>query len=799
MQGRLRPARPLARAVAFALLVPLAPFASAAERHGPSCLVPTVGSPACTAGTGSAPGSAVAANGPGLHVGNPIEVASGNKYQREIDYLGFGTGLAFTRHYNSLLADEDESLGPGWRHTYQVSLAGIREGGLRLRQSDGRTLDFAPVPGTSSPAVHLGATPADGLVTHEGERSSWYLPDGRRLDFRGPWLERLDFGDARGALELRYRRDGRVASVVDRLGRALEFRYVARSEALPTWNDAAARYRPPGALEAVLLPDGRELRFEYAADRTLESAVRADGDRVDYGYTDIDWLPPLLASRRVTPAGADAGTAVRTRWRYDDDGLAIGVDGAVGLDVERVPHGPDGGGTATVRWRDGRTEAVAWSADGRIVGGDAPPPPPAPVDAGANDGSAPAPLDAIADAALATLRPAPDGDGATLLATLPLEGRDAPLWMRADGYGNLDLLRLGKTDLQRLLGRAGAGPLASCGTAPLDGSAVAARLAALADGAEPCAGDALATFALESALERRQRYRPRVRASRPAPERHGSTDAPTAFNPGVRFPTIPQVRQGPEPSACDVPSGKDCAALVEDHEMALLSECVYESGTCASDWRAVDPAEIGLEDTDFHDAGFDAVLYHDAATGRYTLTFRGTDGVGDDWKGANIPQGQGKQTRQYDLAYDLAFSVTEALPPGADLSFAGHSLGGGLATFAALRMQGQATVFNAAALHPATAARVGLEQEYADADQYIDLVTIHDDPVTAVARTANNNGLFGAKFTPGRHTVLANPTEAWTDRNVGTRPYHVPLARHSMAAVIEQLEIILDKHCGGMP
>ena len=514
MRGRGRPGGPLGRWMAAALLCALSAPATLARAapQGASCLVPTVGSPSCAAGNASAaPGSAVASNGPGLHVGNPIEVTGGNKYQREIDYRAFGTGLAFVRHYNSLLADEDLGLGPGWRHTYHVSLAALEGGGLRLRQSDGRALDFAHVPGTRRPEVHVGAA-ADGLIAHDSGRSRWYLPDGRRLDFEGPRLVRLDWGDARGALDILYR-NGRVARVVDRTGRALELRYVERADALPAYGETGTRYRPPGALDSLVLPDGTRTRFEYDAERPLAAAVHADGARVDYGYTDVDWLPPLLATRRATPTGGAPGSVTETRWRYDADGLAVGVSGAVGLDVERVPDGPHAG-TATVRWHDGRVAALSWSDDGRALASDG-----FPVaamerrTAPRRVARAPTELEALADAALATLRTVPDEDGSTLLATLAPGGRAAPLRMRADRHGNLDLSRLGATDLEALLASGAMGALPSCGEGRPDDAEIVGRLMALAGGATPCAADVLVTFALEDSLERRQRARPPARGS----------------------------------------------------------------------------------------------------------------------------------------------------------------------------------------------------------------------------------------------------------------------------------------------
>lgn len=54
---------------------------------------------------------------------NPVNGATGNKYQAEPDYIGTGRlPLEFTRHYNSAY-NEHRALGLRWRHSYDRQLA----------------------------------------------------------------------------------------------------------------------------------------------------------------------------------------------------------------------------------------------------------------------------------------------------------------------------------------------------------------------------------------------------------------------------------------------------------------------------------------------------------------------------------------------------------------------------------------------------------------------------------------------------------------------------------------------------
>ncbi|SFM91981.1 DUF6531 domain-containing protein, partial [Halopseudomonas yangmingensis] len=73
------------------------------------------------------------------YVGNPINLANGNKFQLEIDYQGLGEfALRFERAYNSHLVTERSSLGPGWQHNYDRRIVEQADGFLRISRADGR-------------------------------------------------------------------------------------------------------------------------------------------------------------------------------------------------------------------------------------------------------------------------------------------------------------------------------------------------------------------------------------------------------------------------------------------------------------------------------------------------------------------------------------------------------------------------------------------------------------------------------------------------------------------------------------
>ena len=198
------PALPQSPVIPTSPALPQSPVipTSQTSAYSTSCTIPHAGAPSCEAES-NAGSSAITPDIP-YHVGNPIDVVSGNKYQRDIDYKAFNSGLTLVRHYNSSLADHNTGFGQGWRHTYQVFLTRPGPGKLNIVQSDGRLIEFALLEGTQEPNVYLPHNRSDGVLV-AAEKSVWYLPDGRTFTFNGSYLTEIDFGDHRGKLTLHYR------------------------------------------------------------------------------------------------------------------------------------------------------------------------------------------------------------------------------------------------------------------------------------------------------------------------------------------------------------------------------------------------------------------------------------------------------------------------------------------------------------------------------------------------------------------------------------------------------------------
>ncbi|WP_455261215.1 PAAR-like protein [Prevotella jejuni] len=132
--------------------------------------------------------------------------------------------------------------------------------------------------------------------------------------------------------------------------------------------------------------------------------------------------------------------------------------------------------------------------------------------------------------------------------------------------------------------------------------------------------------------------------------------------------------------------------------------------------------KLGVNTTELNDTktGFKADIYKDK-NGDYVFVYRGTysdpnhpenDLIHDwskEWTDDNMKQGLGMGSEQYEKSIDIAKRVNRNKPKDKQLTIAGHSLGGGLATAAGAATGSKTYAFCPAGVHPNTYKMYGVQ------------------------------------------------------------------------------------------
>ena len=167
--------------------------------------------------------------------------------------------------------------------------------------------------------------------------------------------------------------------------------------------------------------------------------------------------------------------------------------------------------------------------------------------------------------------------------------------------------------------------------------------------------------------------------------------------------------------------------LAQAQTRAKLADAVYkdpDQQKLREGWsRASDDdlKKLGLIDsnggrlTEIPDSDFKVDVFK-GPDGKYVVAFKGaTPSSMEDWKN-NIQQGAGNPGDYYSRALRIADQLHANDPD--NVEYAGHSLGGGLASAAAASYGSPATTFNAAGLNDKTLLRTGVASDSANSNAY---------------------------------------------------------------------------------
>lgn len=253
-----------------------------------------------------------------LGAGNPVHLATGNKYQQETDLPpnpGL-RGLELVRHYNAMDV-RTSALGRGWVLSYDTRLYRVATG-WQIMQADGSRVDFPDRRVNAQGIHHTG----HGQLRPGENHIDWFHPTGTSMRFEDDgWLTVVQWPNGESVYIVRHADDGprkgHIKAVQNDHGQRLAFHYGIV--------DAQAR------LTGVDTPLGR---FDYSYDmpqtehasspHRLISVSRPDGMQRRYLHEpELQAGHPyaLTGIEIVSPATAES-ERINT-WAYDAHGRAI--------------------------------------------------------------------------------------------------------------------------------------------------------------------------------------------------------------------------------------------------------------------------------------------------------------------------------------------------------------------------------------------------------------------------------------------------------------------------------------------
>ena len=301
----------------------------------PVALSPQSCGPAAGGATACGRGPATLGNQSGTNQGggNPINLITGNKYQREEDLpaLPGVLGLEIVRHYNSAYSTPDIAtgiLGRGWKLSYETDLYAVGNT-LQIIQADGTRVIFNRIADNLS--LCSTADPAHGRLRiergHDGEIYVWTWTDGRELRFDNAG-KLVQIAVATGEfVSLQRDAKGVLLQVTDPQGRQLRLHYPAHAGAArDQFRGVASISSPVGVFTyryGSAMPQPAQSRPAGMPANLVKVGFPDDTARL-YHYEDLlrsTFLTGISTADGRTPA---TGSTVRIgTYLYDRNGRAI--------------------------------------------------------------------------------------------------------------------------------------------------------------------------------------------------------------------------------------------------------------------------------------------------------------------------------------------------------------------------------------------------------------------------------------------------------------------------------------------
>jgi YD repeat-containing protein len=258
-------------------------------------------------------------------VGNPIIVATGNKFQTEVDYQSQKPfGLNFVRFYKSSSNAIDKGMGKKWHHGFQQQITEAETTQVHVARGNGQTFLF-----NFDGSVWVGDVDIPDTLVETVDGNS----------VRTGWV----YTDKNDNVET-FNTSGQLLSITNRAGQTQTFTYdVAAIDGGDDNADTLDKVTGVGGqvmmfaydgsqrISTMTDPEGNEYTYSYDAAGNLASATYPDNTPLDsldnpvrtYHYENTSFPNHLT--------GLTDETGSRVTWSFDAEGRAISseLDGGV--------------------------------------------------------------------------------------------------------------------------------------------------------------------------------------------------------------------------------------------------------------------------------------------------------------------------------------------------------------------------------------------------------------------------------------------------------------------------------------
>lgn len=275
-------------------------------------------------------------------LGNPINVAVGNKYQPEMD-IQLTPLLTFARFYNSFPQSSTQHLGPQWSHTYARNVAYLNAGTSSatavVSRAEGAQVTFRPVGGQWQADADVVGT----LVQHndgQGQLLGWtYTPADAR---------EVEEYDALGRLLQVTRSDGDFVALTYNNGAAIQGTasdYLLTTVQAQNGRALAFAYDTNLRLTSVTDPSGKIYSYGYDSVGRLISVTYPGGSVRSYSYNEPDDTGGTSLLNALTGISND-GVRFAT-FKYQVNGMAVSTEHSGGAERFATQYSDDGTSATT--------------------------------------------------------------------------------------------------------------------------------------------------------------------------------------------------------------------------------------------------------------------------------------------------------------------------------------------------------------------------------------------------------------------------------------------------------------------